>query len=184
MTAPPPPPQRRYRRLFLAMPFFGIADVMGAPSDNYDPGLRLGTLLGFRVTEALSLNGEFMVDVLNPDLPSGVTRGELYLDLAFSPLVHVKTSETVELVFGPKLGGFGYGASGSGSFSASGSGWLLGVNAGLFVAVNPFMSFGGLINYVYRNSTRYCTTVAGQQMCDPSPDGEAHLLGFNVAALF
>lgn len=54
------------RRGFLAIPSLGLGIPVGRSGDVLDPGLRLGALLGGHVNSTVSLNGEIVIDVLNP----------------------------------------------------------------------------------------------------------------------
>jgi hypothetical protein len=60
---------------FLALPYVGINSFSGEGTSGIDPGLRLGALLGGRVSEIFSANGEITFDVMNPDRggPSAAT---------------------------------------------------------------------------------------------------------------
>src|SRR5262249_11674269 len=70
------------------VPFAGINSFVGDRATNLGVGIRLGTLLGSRVSERWSLNVELAFDFVNADSPPGVTDRGYVLDLAFAPLLH------------------------------------------------------------------------------------------------
>ncbi|MEP6653497.1 MAG: hypothetical protein ABJA82_09080, partial [Myxococcales bacterium] len=186
---PPPPAGPVHRSGFLALPFLGLNSFQGKAGDNIGLGLRLGTLLGGRLNEMVSLNGEFTIDVVNPEnVPSGVDLNVVEVVFAFSPLVHVPAG-TVELVVGPKLGFWGGSATesaGGMTDKASFSGFVLGLNAGLFGALGSSMSVGGLISFDVRTIRRSCMTPSGfAEQCTTDNTGDADkVLGVNAALLF
>ena len=182
LDAPPPPPEpppfvpprasvaadeeevrphrsRAGRSGVLVLPSLGLHSFQSGSARNYDPGLRLGLLMGWRINELFSANGEGALDVTNPgNVPSGTSVSELQVQGAFSPLLHL-TSGRFELVVGPKLGRFyiGTDVSSMGQRStASISGWLYGINLGLFRALNDFISVGARVSFDLEDATKSC----------------------------
>jgi hypothetical protein len=184
----PPPPTRRHGA-FLALPYIGLQAHEGVTGEDQSAGLRLGGLLGFRVNDQLSLNGELTIDVLNPSTPSDgsdVTAAEV--DLAFSPLYHSDTG-ALELVIGPKLGiwagEFDYSLYGE-TQKYSSSGLILGVNMGAFVPLGNGASLGALVNFEVKTIGQVCfTDIDGSKVCSSSDNGPSEkVLGITGAALF
>jgi hypothetical protein len=201
-SAPPPipsPPSTRHG--LLVLPYLGIHSYQNADMAGYSPGARFGTLLGGRVSHWLSLNGELTLDVSDIPHGSGASSlkegSEYYVDLAFSPLVHLVRGP-VELVAGPKVGFFRAETSFSGSSSgASGestslSGITAGFNAGAFVPVSGLVELGGLLSIEARDAREYCATPSGGAQTCTSNDvfqsavvlHTATLVGATIAALF
>ena len=171
------------------MPYLGLHSYHGEGySDVYDPGLRLGTLLGGRIGPSFSLSGELTFDFSNfSNVPSGVTTAEVAVDVAVSPLVHLPFG-TGEVVVGPKLGFFGLGGSASNGIDMaeySASGLVAGLNAGAFFAVSRDVALGGLLSFVLRDSRQFCDeTPSGDEVCTDVDANAAKVLGFTAAAMF
>jgi len=187
-TRPAPPPPG-HKHGFLAMVFLGVNSLQGSTGKNEDVGFRLGTIMGGRVNESFSINGELTLDILNPkNVPSGVDVTEVEVDIALSPLFHVQL-DNVELVAGPKLGFMGYSEQSSDmglSSSVSGNGYVYGLNAGVFASISRSTSIGGLISFAGRKFTQVCQTDdTGAQTCssDNLP-GADKVLGITGAILF
>jgi hypothetical protein len=151
-------------------------------------GFRLGVLLGGRVGEMFSVNGEITIDVINPrNVPTGVDISAADVVLAFSPLVHVPAGN-IEIVAGPKLGFWGLSADSTfqgltDNFSASG--YVLGLNAGIFGTVGSGLSVGGLIALDVRTPQKECSTPAGGfETCQTVLDDANKVLGISGALLF
>lgn len=170
------------------MPYLGLHAVQGQAGSNFSPGARIGALLGGHVNSTVSLNGEMTVDVADPrNVPSGVTVTEAFVDLAFSPLVHLRNGDT-EFVFGPKIGVWGLGADlseNAETVSMSASGFLFGINAGVFIPMGD-VAVGALLNLDIRSPPdEVCVSVAGKETCEKVMDGDAlKVLGFTAAVLF
>ena len=168
---PPPPPGHRGASLVLyAGPTFP-GDMHAFPTAGLSPGFRLGGMLGFYLTPFLSLNGELGFDVLNfsdSAIDNNVTGVRLVA--AFSPLFHAP-SGNIELVVGPKLGGWFTAISdnGTNSNSLTASGGLVGINAGLFARIGGGrMSIGGLATFEAAWTSQVCVDVDGNHSCaDP-----------------
>src|SRR5262249_45008825 len=126
--AQPPPVQHRKRR-FLAMPYAGIHSYQSQDASNYDPGARVGALIGGRIGDIASLNGELSVNISNlHGIPSGTSYSQTNVIFAFSPLFQIPAG-SVEVVLGPKAGIFVMETSVSSSgvsVSENVEGWILG----------------------------------------------------------
>jgi hypothetical protein len=193
---PPPPPAgappavqapggMAARSPLLAMPFVGFHSFQDSTSSGDGPGLRVGGLLGARLNEQFSLNGEVVLDVLNPkNVPAGEDVSAYIFQIAAAPFFHVPVASVVEFVIGPKLGFFRESASvsapGYGSLNISGLGWLLGVNAGVFGRISDAISLGGLANFDYAKATS-CSSDVGTCTLN---DNAAKIVSFAAAALF
>jgi hypothetical protein len=188
--APPPPPDRRHRG-FLALPVLGINSYRGDTGSDLGAGFRFGTLLGGRVNEMFSINGELTVDVLNPDnVPSGVDVTMLDIVFAASPLYHF-IAGNVEFVAGPKIGGHALSqqvtnAAFGEPTNQTWNGYVLGLNSGVFAAVSRGMSIGGLLSFEFRTVHQYCSTQSGfAQQCTTNNTGPSFkVLGVMGALLF
>ena len=183
--APQEPLEPRFRRGFIAIPFLGLNAPVGAGSDAYSAGVRLGALLGWHVNPMFSINGELNIDVMN--IKSDKTYGspsEVFVDFAFSPLFHFG-GPMLEVVIGPKLGFFDESFSYSDSYygtssSSSGSGISYGFNAGVFVPLGN-MAIGGLLNFTGRHWS--CDTT-NSDCVDISGGPDSKVLGFSGALIF
>jgi hypothetical protein len=170
------------------MPYLGAHSYRHAEAAAYDPGLRLGSLIGGRVSDIFSLNGEMTIDVASRnDVPSGIDYQEWNLNIAFSPLVQIPAGG-VELVFGPKLGLFFLNIEQSDSGSTAEvdvTGWIAGVNAGLFFPVAPTTSLGLLVSYELMWAESACVRSAGLgEICESVSSDAAKVLGLSGAAIF
>jgi hypothetical protein len=188
--APPPPPADRRHRGFLAMPFLGINSYQGDKGANLGPGFRLGTLLGGRINEMFSINGELTFDFANPEnVPAGVDVTMLDLVLTVSPLYHF-IAGNIEVVVGPKFGGHSFtqqqNDTGLGDSKRTWNGYVIGLNGGVFAAVSRGMSLGGLLSLESRTAHEYCFTDPGfAEQCTTNNTGSSfRVLGFMAALLF
>ena len=166
------------------MPFVGIHSYQQAEAANTDPGLRIGSVMGGRLSDLFSLNGEVHADLTNPgDLPAGTKISELTFSGCFSPLVQIH-DENIEFVLGPKIGGFLVQqriSNGLGNSAADGLGLLIGLNFGMFYPVSPATSVGVLLSLELAK----LTTVCADSVCDMNVDAPAsEILGLTAAALF
>jgi hypothetical protein len=168
----------------------GINMFFGNSGDNVSTGFRIGTLLGGRLNEVVSLNGEFTTDAWNPkQVTSGIDASAVAVVLAFSPLAHVRV-RSAELVVGPKLGIWGdsetTSSGGQDVGKSSARGGVFGLNAGFFGGLNGSMSIGGLVGFDVRTVHQLCATPAGgSQTCHTGNTGDAEkVLGINGALLF
>lgn len=131
-----PAPFGRQRRI-LALLSAGLQSIQndGSPTGL---GLRLGLVLGGRLDDRFSLNGEVVYDLLDPD---HAVPGVIFYNFEASaaPLFHLPLPWGTEALLGPKLGLFRAGASGQGERDATDAvytGLLLGANLGAFVQVS------------------------------------------------
>jgi hypothetical protein len=181
-SSPAAPTPKRPTILF--MPYFGFSRPVGDRWAGFNSSPRLGAVLGWHVTERLSLNGECDIDYVRPDYtrittdpPRPEDRPSFwggfwhpprhYIDLTFSPLVSLRDGQ---IRLGPKVGW----STSRGSFEgtpATGTGLLFGFNAGLFLPYHG-VSVGGLLTGSFRVFTS--TT---------EPSGGHHTMGLLVAVL-
>ena len=187
-AAAPPPPRGKHG--FLALPYLGFESHRGDTGVGLGAGAMFGVLLGGRINEMFSINGEFRVDVLNPtDVMSGYDVTIAEVDLAVSPLFHVPF-DAGEFVVGPKLGFFGfseqdkYDGVDAGKYSASG--FVAGVNSGVFFNVSRSVELGGMLSLTIRDPSQRCSTPAGGvENCNSTIDYVAEkVIGFHAGALF
>jgi hypothetical protein len=189
-------PQRPAPTGLLVLPYAGLNIFRSDGGSAPDAGLRLGTLLGGRVNELFSANGEVTFDVINLAVPAGVTASEYMFHFTFSPLLHFR-SPGAELVIGPKIGGWILGGHSSGpetygyvtttaSADIEARGWTVGLNAGAFLPISDRAGLGVLVSYARLRLTHSCVTVSGSsagQACRDSGD-DLGVIGLHVAALF
>ena len=102
---------------------------------------------------------------MNPkNVPQGYDEAELMLDLALSPFFHI-SSGNIEFVIGPKLGftadAYQVKFNGADENKGNASGYVYGINAGAFAALSPSVSLGGIVSFVGRSVTKYCSTNPG-----------------------
>jgi hypothetical protein len=173
---PPPPPQRSG---FLALPYIGVHTHTGNTGEGLDPGLTIGALLGGRLNQSFSLNGELRIDFLNVDNSDA---NIVQADVAFSPLFHAPVSPTAEFVVGPKIGGYGLAGDAAG-VDYSESGLSAGFNAGMFFAVSPTTSLGGMLSFTIRDPSEVCQSAAGYEYCLSGSFPSYKVLSFNFGAL-
>jgi hypothetical protein len=157
------------------MPYLGANIPVGDAGDSFDPGFRIGTILGGHVMPEVSLNGELAIDIMNPkNVPSGMSVTEVIVDVVFSPLFHFGTDQ-IEGFVGPRLGTFAMSASVSyqgTSMDGSVRGLAYGFNLGVAIPVGD-MAIGGLLSYTGRHATKVCSTISGEpEICDSSPSGD------------
>jgi hypothetical protein len=169
------------------MPFVGLQSIQNANS-NTGPGLRIGGLVGARITDQFSFNGELLFDLENfSNVPAGFNESAYFIQAAAAPLFHVQASPAAEVVLGPKLGMFVEHASASGAvagystdLSGNAEGYLLGANAGAFFRLSDALSLGGLVNFDYLRE-EWCS--ANQGTCTVSDNG-IKVISFAGAAQF
>jgi hypothetical protein len=176
---------------FLWLPYIGVNVPTGKGSDGLSPGLRLGGIFGFNLPPFLSLNGELTIDILNPDTPGGYDSATaVMVDFTFSPFLHFGLPG-LEIVAGPKIGGFGYALSASASGPDerySGSGLAYGVNVGFFIPLGR-VAIGGLFNFTGHHFSSECENDAYTgyvEVCgNPRPGtSDTKILGFSGALLY
>jgi len=179
------------RRRFMALPYIGTHSYQSEANRAYFPGFRIGTLIGGRVNEQLSLNWELTFDISNIDRAPGAptSSSEFAFDFAFSPLIHIPIGPA-EILLGPKLGVFWVSTdihqdTSYASQSHQGTGILGGITAGTFMAVSSTVSLGVLLSGELRKIEHACTVNAGEvALCDLARDGSAAIIGLTAAAIF
>jgi hypothetical protein len=171
------------------MPLLGIHSIEGRNGANDDAGLRIGGLLGGRLGSMFSINGQLTLDAVNAkNLAPGETFSSFKLSLTASPLFHVHQGRA-EMVLGPKLGLFGFASTetlpSSGTGSGHGSGYVIGVNAGAFVALGRRLSLGGLLSYESQIYHQSCFTPPGTaESCSGNVGPANPVVGITAALLF
>jgi hypothetical protein len=130
------------------------------------------------------------IDFVNPNNNGAADVTLVEVDLAFSPLFHQAVGSSAEFVIGPKIGFMALSESASSGGqdlgSGTGSGFVLGLNAGLFAAVSPSTSIGGLLSFESRSFSKLCSTEPGSaEQCSTSdlPDSDK-VLGITGAVMF
>ena len=169
----------------MLVPMIGINSHQGDSGRDTGPGLRLGLLLGSRLTELLSLNVGFAFDLVNLNVPSGADAGRYVLDVGFNPLFHFPL-EKLDIVAGPLAGVFvDYGSAGGGGLSVDtwAYGWTAGANAGVLFPVGPKVRLGGLANFYFRNPLKICVIANGSDMCGSSGLDSVKTIALSFAAL-
>jgi hypothetical protein len=135
-----------------------LDDSSGGLSLSLGPGLRLGGLIGVHATPWISVNGELTVDFMNTDDMYGywVTGGRRFV-LALSPLAHLAASSSgnIEVAVGPKLGMRFLSMTSHSSATFSARGYLVGLNAGVFVRGGTVM-LGGLVSFELSRTSEAC----------------------------
>ena len=153
---------------------------------NYNASPKLGVLLGWQVSERLSLNVEGDLEYVRWDsgIPRTTNDAECsvdsksfwceflpprhYVDITFSPLISFRAGQ---IRLGPKVGWF-MGKSADDGSAATYYGFLAGLNAGLFVPYRG-VTLGGLVSFNYRHVTS----------ADHYPIGALHTVGLTGALL-
>jgi len=154
------------------MPYLAVAIPVGTFGDNYEPNMRVGGFLGFHVGSLVSLNLEGSLELMEkknkPTDYSGI-----FFELALSPFFHVELGR-IELIAGPKLGGFLSSESHMEYSTASdaGHGYLYGVNVGVLAAVGERLAIGGMASFTNRSFSKFCSTVSlgGEKVCSDASD--------------
>jgi hypothetical protein len=150
------------KRGFLALPFIGIHSYTQEEASAYMPGLRFGSLLGGRVSDRLSVNGELIVDFSNVRNASS-SFSETAYHVVFSPLLDFAAGP-LQLVVGPKLGIFllrGEQNDTGVTFSSEKQGWSAGLNGGLFIPVSAHTSVGVLLSFDFAGANQGCLLAPG-----------------------
>jgi hypothetical protein len=201
-AAPAPAPKSpEHERGLVLIPYVGLNVPIGDLAQRYGAGPRFGLLAGWHIRPRISLNAEATFDFMDADSdPSFVRPHEYFLDLAVSPLLHLRSGR---IVIGPKLGWFvnrrwqssdaGGGRevlSETGARSTAGyvyvpnliahhaQGFTVGLNLGAFAAVGK-VNLGMLATVAVRQMvTTSCDDSACGSLVDPL------MLGLSVAALF
>jgi hypothetical protein len=187
----PAPRPRPPRTGFLAIPYVGLNSFSGDGASGIDTGLRIGAILGGRVNDLFSVNGEVIADVLNFNTPPGVSASETITALAGSPLFHL-TTPSVDLVVGPKFGFWylsGHASNGLDRADVTGHGWTLGLNLGVFFPVSDSASLGMLFSFATLEPMELCGTRTSyygytEDVCLSDGLDSTQVLGLTFAALF
>lgn len=170
---------------FMLIPMIGINSFQGDSGKQTGPGLRVGLLLGSRMTEHVSLNVGFAFDIANPDVPSGVDASRYVLDVGFNPLFHFPL-EKLDIVAGPLAGAFvDHGSVGGAPLTVDtwAYGWTVGVNAGVLFPVGAKARLGGLANFYLRNPLNVCVVANGSDNCSSTGVDSVKTLAVSFAAL-
>jgi hypothetical protein len=165
-----PPARPATRRGLLFLPYVGSGSLVGADSDRYSTGLRVGALLGGHMGSLISINGELSVDIMSPNTGSypdlklypGLKITERFFDLTLSPLVHFGVPH-VEFVAGPKIGAFAWTVSTTypaESADFSGFGLVYGLAAGAFFPIGR-VAIGGIFSFTARKFLEDSCTIGG-----------------------
>ena len=169
---------------FQAVPYLGLHAFGGGTSNGADPGLRLGAILGGRVSDSLSANGEMTIDVMNHAVPSA--SGGM-AQMTFSPLFHAGSPAT-ELVVGPRFGAWAMTSQRSTDgvdTAIEAQGWTIGANAGVSVPVGQGATSLGMLlsfaNFLVANS---CISMTGYgEMCPNRAARDFNVVSLTFAAM-
>jgi hypothetical protein len=167
-----------------AIPFLGMNSIAGDGGKGYGVGFRFGSLFGGRFAQNWSVNGEIVLDFLNPNSTPGLDMSGWNGDLAVAPLYHYPLPK-VELVVGPSVGTFFQLGRQKTSFMSATTwayGWTIGANAGAFVPLHDRKSLGVLFNLIVHEPLKACFD-AGSEMCLTSGLSSATMIGISLAAL-
>jgi hypothetical protein len=156
------------------VPLIGINKPTGRNGGDYDPGLHLGLSLGGRVSDIVSLHGQFNLHFLNPENEADGW-DSLGFSLLFAPLFHVQAGRQAELVLGPTLGVFRYQVEGD-LFGQPAGGRATGLQLGLFTAVlfplRGGSSVGPVLTFARLWADEVCAEIGSARFCDEDPDNE------------
>jgi hypothetical protein len=165
----------------------GVNAFLGSSGEGYGTGFRIGGMFGFFLAPQFSLNLEVMVDVLNLNSNTVAAQNGLHgirVVGAFSPLYHVPSSSNLEFVIGPKLGGWSTSIADDYDYGITYKGYLLGLNAGLFVRSGN-LYWGGLFTFENSVISEFCYRDAGLDYGCSSVTGDPeHVLGITGSVLF
>jgi hypothetical protein len=184
-------PEAKRRRRAVLLPYMGVHSIQGDNGTNTGVGLRLGGIGGYQLLDFMSLNGEFLLDVVHPtNVPSGFDVNAAGATFSFSPLFHFAAGPA-EFVVGPKLGLNFVAIESSRQNSSSKNettvtSSALGTNLGVFFALGDTLSIGGLLNFDLHVPTESCTKInGGSQVCTKDNLGASDkIIGTMVALLF
>lgn len=166
-----------------AIPFLGMNSIAGDVGKGYGVGFRFGSLFGARFAQNWSMNGEVVLDVLNPNSIPGEDVSGWNGDLALAPLYHYPLAQ-VELVAGPTVGTyFQLGRLKNSVMSETiwSYGWTIGLNAGAFVPLHNRKALGVLFNFILHEPLKACFD-AGMEVC-PGGAPSVKMFGFSLAGL-
>lgn len=184
LPIPPKPP--RLKRVFLALPYFGVHTYQNGEASDYDPGLRFGSFLGARLNDRISLNADLTVDISNAGRAGGAFR-EYSIALAFAPMLQLP-ARLLEIVVGPKAGLFILNTettSGGVTYGGTQPGVVFGIDTGVFLSVSPTTSMGVLLAFELRQANDDCQNNFQVALCaSGAARGLASVVGLTVAVLF
>ena len=184
LPVPPKPP--RLKRVFLALPYFGVHTYQNSEASAYGPGLRFGSLIGGRLNDRLSLNADLTVDVSNVGIAGSGFR-EYSIAFAFAPLLQIP-ARLLEIVVGPKVGLFVLNtefSSGDVRGRDHQPGVVFGIDTGVFLPVSPTTSMGVLLAFELRRANNVCqNTFEGGLCASGAASSLASIVGLTVAVLF
>ena len=174
------------KRRFRALPFLGIHSYQHKEASGYAPGLRLGTLLGGRLSDVVSLNGELTLDFSNPRADPA-TFQQWAFRVAFNPMIELRAGP-VAFIVGAKVGVFVLDterASGDLVVSSELMGFSAGFDGGVFVPVSAHTSIGVLLSFDWAGANQGCLGApAGGSSCGSPAAHGAKLLGLSGGVLF
>ena len=184
------------RHVVLIMPYAGTHSPVGDAGKRYDLGFHTGTLVGGRLGENWSLNGDATFDWLNPS-NSGAAASvtDILLTIALAPLFHLPL-DRMQLVVGPEIGWYVEDAegdvidpldpSGKTHVTASSHGYLFGAQAGLLFNLGSAVKLGGLVGFSYRRATQACAQISNEsESCTGDVNGASFTtINVAVAAMF
>ena len=193
---PPPPPglyaplprPPRTKRAFLVLPQLGTHSYQNTAARSYDPGVRVGSIVGGRFSDRLSLDADMTFDLSNVHgVPPGDSFREWTFALAICSLFQIPVGP-LEFLTGPKAG-----------YAFSRAEWrrmgvtendratslLVGLDAGVFMPVSPQTSVGVLLSLELRYLQHVCRKTTGVEVCDPYSQSDAtKIVGLSAGALF
>lgn len=183
-TAPSAPDARAW----VAAPFLGVnapvAGKLGSGSPDGGMGLRLGAIVGRKVSPLWSLDGEVTFDLFDLKTPAATDAFLIRADL--SPLFHWAGPDG-ELLAGPVLGAWRYVATteASGPFVSRHDvvtdGLSYGVNAGALIPFSGGHEAGVLASLVIHRGLDLCQTLAFAGVgCDPDPSRSLAVVGVTL----
>jgi len=166
-----------------AIPFLGMNSIVGDVGKGYGVGFRFGSLFGGRFAKNWSMNGEIVLDVLNPNSTPIFDTSGWNGDFALAPLYHYPLAQ-VELIAGPSVGTFfQLGREKNSQMSATTweYGWTIGANVGAFVPLHNRKSLGVLVNFILHEPLKSCVDF-GMEICTTN-NPSVKMFGFSLAAL-
>ena len=169
------------------MLYAGVHALSGTERIGTDPGLRVGAILGGRVTDVVSANGEITVDVFNVNAGPGDSASGGMTQMTISPLFHA-ASAIADIVLGPKLGAWALtsrASAGGISSEVNEAGWTLGANAGVFFPVGQgSTALGLLFSFANLYVTRACQSGSGSgEQCFGDVAGGFSIFSLTLAAM-
>lgn len=159
-------------RRLIVLPLVGVQQHMNGDSAAYfGADLRVGGMVGWRITPAFSLEIELLFDRTRPQPPLAPVDAWTR-ELALLPLFH-DCRDGVELIIGPKLGLWRNSdqvLSWRATLDDPEHGWTMGADAGLIVHTPLGLGIGALVQMELRSAWNVHDTEG--------------ILGFSAAVLF